>query len=88
LDVFFFPESEGCLVALAVFKTVVAAQVARWVRFLSSPRIIFDFRFPIFDLFGDGGRFFQSKIEILGKGVTSMSREQIRKLTSLSSCAG
>jgi hypothetical protein len=27
--VFFFWESEGCLVALAVFKTVVAAQVAR-----------------------------------------------------------
>jgi hypothetical protein len=24
----------------------------------------------------------------MGKGVTSMSREQIRKLTSLSSCAG
>jgi len=24
-----FSESEGCLVALAVFKTVVAAQVAR-----------------------------------------------------------
>src|SRR5439155_5962286 len=31
------PESEGCLVALAVFKTVVAAQVAGQVRFLSSP---------------------------------------------------
>jgi len=28
LDVFFFPESEGCLVALAVFKTVVAVQAA------------------------------------------------------------
>jgi hypothetical protein len=26
---FVAPESEGCLVALAVFKTVVAAQVAR-----------------------------------------------------------
>jgi hypothetical protein len=26
---FSFPESEGCLVALAVFKTAVAAQVAR-----------------------------------------------------------
>jgi hypothetical protein len=29
LDVFLFQESEGCLVALAVFKTVVATQVAR-----------------------------------------------------------
>ncbi|HEX3620196.1 MAG TPA: hypothetical protein VHU16_07470 [Candidatus Udaeobacter sp.] len=27
-DVFFLQESEGCLVALAVFKTVVAAQAA------------------------------------------------------------
>jgi hypothetical protein len=30
----------------------------------------------------------KSKIEILEKGVNPMSREQIRKLTSLSSCAG
>ena len=29
MDVLLFQESEGCLVALAVFKTVVATQVAR-----------------------------------------------------------
>ena len=29
MGVFCIPESEGCLVALAVFKTVVATQVAR-----------------------------------------------------------
>jgi hypothetical protein len=36
--VFFFPESDGCLVALAVFKTVVGSQEPGQVRFLSSPR--------------------------------------------------
>jgi len=37
LGVFFLPESEWCLVALAVFKTVVGSQEPGQVRFLSSP---------------------------------------------------
>jgi hypothetical protein len=35
---FFISESEGCLVALAVFKTVVGSQEPGQVRFLSSPQ--------------------------------------------------
>jgi hypothetical protein len=40
-------ESEGCLVVLAVFKTVVGSQEPGQVRFLSSPP--FDFGFSIAD---------------------------------------
>jgi hypothetical protein len=40
LDVSFFSESDGCLVALAVFKTVVGSQEPGQVRFLSSPPIL------------------------------------------------
>src|SRR5438876_7693029 len=37
VSIFPFPESEGCLVVLAVFKTVVGSQEPGQVRFLSSP---------------------------------------------------
>ena len=43
------PESDGCLVALAVFKTVVGSlHGSRYVRFVPSPP--FDLRFTIYDL--------------------------------------
>ena len=45
----FSPESDGCLVALAVFKTVVGSfHGSRYVRFVPSPP--FDLRFTIYDL--------------------------------------
>jgi hypothetical protein len=61
-------------------------------RFDSYPlrQLKFDVRFLIFDL--QSARQFPStsnfKPQTSKKGVTLMSREQIRKLTSLSSCAG
>src|SRR2546428_840377 len=47
LDVCLFSESERCLVALAVFKTVVGSSEPGQVRFLPSPRP--HFRFSIAD---------------------------------------
>src|SRR5213083_1650937 len=58
-------------------------------RFDSYPLRLFIFRFSIFDfrLLCSQRRPVGGK-ELHGKEVISMSREQIRKLTSLSSCAG
>src|SRR6266702_2472260 len=81
-------ESDGCLVVLAVFKTVVGPfHGSRQVRFLPSPPNSW------FRRRRSGRRASRPGTRdlgpgILGKEVSAMSREQILKLTSLSSCAG
>ena len=92
------PESDGCLVALAVFKTVVGSfNGSRYVRFVPSPPS----RFATYDLRLKIGGNRESRIENRGPGelrieiqhtprreVVAMSRAQVLKLTALSSCAG
>jgi hypothetical protein len=71
-------ESEGCLVAPAVFKTVVGSETGRGM---------FD-SYPLRQLWLHS--MYQSRLALpsCGKEVIGVSREQILKLTSLSSCAG
>jgi hypothetical protein len=89
-------ESDGCLVALTVFKTVVGSSIEPgWVRFLPSPAFIVgtavadiaSARLLNLTVIGDGPVCFLEKPRH-SKEVIIMSREQILKLTSLSSCAG